>query len=159
LLVGTNWPHVPWPKESAPDPARLALPPTFVDTRETRDARARYLAAVANADRDLGLVYSAAREHLGKDVVFLFTSDHGAQFPFGKWNAHDPGIPTPLIVAWPVRIKPGTTAAAMVSWIDVLPTCLDVAGGKPPEQLSGRSFLPVLRGTRDAHRDTVFVTH
>ena len=26
LLVGTNWPHVPWPKESAVDPDRLTLP-------------------------------------------------------------------------------------------------------------------------------------
>src|SRR5262245_34801365 len=67
LLVGTNWPHVPWPKESAIDPAKLTLPPTFVDTKETRQARARYLAGVGNADRDLGLVYDAARKHLGKE--------------------------------------------------------------------------------------------
>src|SRR5262249_13529652 len=72
LLVGTNWPHVPWPKDSTLDPASLALPPTLMDTPATRRARARYLAAVANADRDLGLVYDAARKHLGKDVLFLF---------------------------------------------------------------------------------------
>jgi uncharacterized sulfatase len=114
---------------------------------------------VANTDRDLGLVNYAVRKHLGKDVLFFFTSDHGAQFPFGKWNAYDAGIRTPLIVAWPDRIKPGTTADAMVSWIDILPTCLEVAGGKPPEKLTGRSFLGVLRGAKDAHRDKVFVTH
>jgi uncharacterized sulfatase len=159
LLVGTNWPHVPWPREARLDPARLALPPTLVDTKETRLARARYLAAVANADRDLGLVYDAARKHLGKDTLFLFSSDHGAQFPFGKWNAYDAGIRTPLLVAWPGRVKPGSTTAALVSWVDVLPTCLEAAGGKPPAGLSGRSFLGVLRGERDAHRDKVFVTH
>lgn len=159
LLVGTNWPHVPWPKESKLDPAKLDLPPTLVDTKETRLARARYLTAVANADRDLGLVYDAARKDLGKDAFFLFSSDHGSQFPFGKWNVYDAGIRTPLIAAWPGRIKPGTTAAAMVSWTDILPTCLDVAGGKPTDTLSGRSFLPVLRGDKDAHRDSVFVTH
>jgi N-sulfoglucosamine sulfohydrolase len=159
LLVGTNWPHVPWPKESKFDPNALNLPPTFVDTKETRHARARYLAAVANVDRDLGLVYDAARKYLGKDVFFLFTSDHGSQFPFGKWNAYDAGIRTPLVVAWPGRIKPGTTAGAMVSWIDILPTCLEAAGGKPPENLSGRSFLGVLRGEKDEHRDKVYITH
>jgi N-sulfoglucosamine sulfohydrolase len=159
LVVGTNWPHVPWPKESPLDPNRLKLPPTLVDTTETRDARARYLAAVANADRDLGLVVDAARKHLGRDVLFLFTSDHGSQFPFGKWNAYDAGIATPLIAAWPGRIKPASTAKVMVSWIDILPTCLEAAGGKPPEKLSGRSFIGVLRGEKDEHRETVFVTH
>ena len=85
------------------------------------------------------------------------TADHGAQFPFGKWNAYDAGIRTPLVAVWPGRIKPGTTAKAMVSWIDLLPTCLEAAGGKPPADLSGRSFLAVLRGEKDAHRDRVFL--
>jgi uncharacterized sulfatase len=159
LLVGTNWPHVPWPKETSLDPARLTLPPTFIDTPETRKARARYLAAVANTDRDLGLVYDAARKHLGDDALFVFTSDHGAQFPFGKWNGYDAGIRTPLIVSWPGRIKPGSTTGAMVSWIDLLPTCLEAAGGMAPGGLSGRSFLRVLRGEATDHRDRVFATH
>jgi uncharacterized sulfatase len=157
LIVGTNWPHVPWPTE--PDAGPVALPPTLVDTPETRLARAKYAAAVANADRDLGLVYDAARKHLGDGALFLFTSDHGSQFPFGKWNCYDAGIRTPLIVAWPGKVKPGTTADAMVSWIDLLPTCLEAAGGKAPEGISGRSFLPVLRGEKTAHRDRVFATH
>jgi uncharacterized sulfatase len=79
LFVGTNWPHVPWPKESRLDPENLTLPPTLVDTIETRRARARYLQAVANTDRDLGLVYDAAAKYLGKDTLFLFSSDHGSE--------------------------------------------------------------------------------
>jgi len=159
LLVGTNWPHVPWPKEAKLDPEKLTLPPTLVDTKETRQARARYLEAVANADRDLGLVYDAARKHLGKDALFLFTGDHGAQFPFGKWNAYDAGIRTPLIVEWPGKVKPGSKSDALVSWIDILPTCLETAGGKCPEGLSGKSFAGILRGEKTTHRDKVFVTH
>jgi uncharacterized sulfatase len=77
LLVGTNWPHVPWPEETRYDPSALTLLPTFVDTPATRQAVAEYAAAVANADRDLGLVYDATRRHLGADTLFLFTSDHG----------------------------------------------------------------------------------
>jgi uncharacterized sulfatase len=159
LLVGTNWPHVPWPKETGFDPDRLTLPPTLVGTPETRRARARYAQAVANADRDLGLVYDAAKKHLGDGALFVFSSDHGSQFPFGKWNAYDAGIRTPLVVSWPGRVKPGSTSDAIVSWIDLLPTCLEAVGGKPPENISGRSFLGVLRGERTAHRDKVFVTH
>ncbi len=165
LLVGTNWPHVPWPEATAYDPAALTLPPTLVDTPATRRAFARYSAAVASADRDLGLIYDAAREHLGDGTLFLFTGDHGSQFPFGKWNGYDAGIRTPLLVAWPGRVKPGTTSDALVSWIDILPTCLEAAGGSPPAaglkpgEISGRSFLPVLRREKAAHRDRVFATH
>src|SRR4029078_13695910 len=53
----------------------------------------------------------------------------------------------------------GTTSGAMVSWIDLLPTCLEAAGGKLPDKLSGRSFLGVLRAEKDGHRDKVFITH
>ncbi|HEY7156542.1 MAG TPA: sulfatase [Gemmataceae bacterium] len=159
FLVGTNWPHVPWPRKTAYDPAKLTLPPTLVDTSATRLARTRYAEAVANADRDLGLVYDAAKKHLGKEVLFLFSSDHGSQFPFGKWNCYDAGIRTPLLVAWPGRIKAGTKSEAMVSWLDFLPTCLEAAGGTPPKEISGRSFLAVLRGEKATHRDKMFATH
>ncbi len=159
LLVGTNWPHVPWPRETNIDPAGTTIPPTFVDTPQMRQARARYAAAVANADRDLGLVYDAARRKLGDDTFFLFTSDHGAQFPFGKWNLYDTGVRTPLIVSWPGHVKRGAKSDAMVSWIDLLPTCLDAAGGEAPKEISGRSFLDVLLGKRDEFRDRVYLTH
>jgi N-sulfoglucosamine sulfohydrolase len=163
LLVGTNWPHVPWPEPTASN--ALSLPPTHVNTSETREAWTRYAAAVSNADRDLGLVYAAARKNLGSDTLFLFTSDHGSQFPFGKWNCYDAGIRTPLIAAWPGKITPGSRSAAMVSWVDLLPTCLEAAGGTPPPsgensgQLSGRSFLAALRGKQAEHRDLIFTTH
>lgn len=165
LFVGTNWPHVPWPRQTEYDPAALTLPPTLVDTPATRQARARYAAAVANTDRDLGLVYEAARKHLGNETLFLFSSDHGSQFPFGKWNCYDAGLRTPLIVAWPGHVKPGSSTDAMVSWIDLLPTCLEAVGGTPPatglkpDQISGRSFLDVLRGEKPRNRDRVFATH
>ena len=61
LLVGTNWPHVPWPQEGILSPDSLTLPAKIADTPETRLARTRYAAAVDFADRDLGLVRAAAR--------------------------------------------------------------------------------------------------
>lgn len=159
LLVGTNWPHVPWPKKTDYDPAALTLPPTFVDTAATRLARARYAAAVTHADRDLGLIYDAVRKHLGDNTLFLFSADHGSQFPFGKWNCYDAGIRTPLIVVWPGQIKPGMTSEAMLSWVDLLPTCLKAAGDPEARKISGHSFLDVLRGKKTGSRHKVFATH
>jgi len=110
-------------------------------------------------DDELGQVYDLAREMLGDDTFFLHTSDHGAQWPFGKWNLYDDGIRTPLIVSWPGRIQPGVRTDAMISWIDILPTLVEAAGGKAPAGIDGLSFLPVLKGTADSHRELVLTTH
>jgi N-sulfoglucosamine sulfohydrolase len=159
LIVGTNWPHVPWPKTSEYSSKSVTLPPTQVDTKETRMTRALYAQAVAHADRDLGLVYDAARRMLGENVFFLFSADHGAQWPFGKWNCYDAGIRAPLVVVWPNKVAAGARTDAMVSWLDILPTCLEVAGAKPVDKLDGRSFLPILRGEHNQHHRLIFVTH
>jgi uncharacterized sulfatase len=47
----------------------------------------------------------------------------------------------------------------MVSFPDVLPTFLDAAGGEPVPDLDGRSFLPVVKGKADRHREFIFGTH
>ena len=59
LFVGTNWPHVPWPVKNQIPPDSLTMPRELADTPETRVARARYASAIANADRDLGMVRAA----------------------------------------------------------------------------------------------------
>jgi N-sulfoglucosamine sulfohydrolase len=160
IFVGSNWPHVPWPETAEGyNPASLTLPATSVDTPATREWRARYAAAVTKADDDLGLIYQAARATLGDQALFLFSSDHGAQWPFGKWNLYEAGICVPLIVEWPGVVKPGTRTEAMVSWIDFLPTLIEVAGGKAPKGIDGRSFLPVLQAKKKTHRDRIFTTH
>lgn len=162
LFVGTNWPHVPWPAAGKMDPDSLTLPRQLADTPETRSARARYAHAVGNCDRDLGLVRSAVKTHLPNNTVFVFTSDHGAQFPFSKWNLYERGLRVPFIVAWPGHIAPNQRTSAMVSWIDIMPTMLEIAGADPIKDapdIDGRSFLPVLQGSTSEHRDRIFSTH
>jgi arylsulfatase A-like enzyme len=159
LIVGTNWPHVPWPRNTEYDPDSLTPSSTQVGTIETRKSRALYAQAVANADRDLGLVYDAVRRRLGDNIFFLFSADHGAQWPFAKWNCYDAGIRTPLVVVWPGKIAAGARTNAMVSWLDFLPTCLEVAGERPGSDFDGRSFLLVLRGEKDQHHERIFTTH
>ncbi|MEW6160599.1 MAG: sulfatase [Verrucomicrobiota bacterium] len=163
LLVGSNWPHVPWPANAdntgSANGRLVDLPPTQTDTPETRQARLLYGAAVKLMDDELGKVLDKARSCLGTNVVFLMTSDHGAQFPFAKWNCYDAGIRVPLLVAGPGVIRPGTRTAAMVSWVDFLPTLLELAGGKSITGIDGQSFAAVLRGEKSEHRDRIFTTH
>ena len=158
LFVGSNWPHVPWPQMT--NSANVStLPPNFVATPEFLRARASYFAAVEKMDFELGQVYDAARERLGTNTLFLQTSDHGAQFPFGKWNCYDAGIRTSFLAVWPGVIKSGASSDAMISWIDILPTLIEAAGGDLPKNIDGQSFLDVLRQKRATHRDVIFTTH
>lgn len=47
----------------------------------------------------------------------------------------------------------------MVSWVDLVPTLIDVAGGEVPGDIDGKSFAGVLKGSSKAHRDRIFTTH
>lgn len=160
LFVGSNWPHVPWPTEVGQfESTRVILPVKSVGTSESNEARKQYLAAVANMDAELGKVYDAARAKLGRNMVFLQTSDHGAQWPFGKWNLYDTGIRTPMIASGPGIVTGGRRTNAMVQWIDILPTLVDLAGGAVPTGIDGKSFAPVLRGRAKQHRREIFTAH
>lgn len=165
LLVGTNWPHVPWPEANAGATPKNAIeasfvpPPAHIDTPATRHWRARYAAAVERFDHDLGLVYDEAYKRLGKNTLFIEFSDHGAQWPFGKWNLYDAGTRTNLFAVWPGVIEPGARSKALVSLVDLLPTVVEAAGGKPPKDIDGRAFLGILTGRQSNFRDAIFTTH
>jgi uncharacterized sulfatase len=159
LLVGTNWPHVPWPEASGRSADEFVPPRSQIDTPATRAWRARYAAAVERADDDLGRVYDAAFETLGANTLFLHFSDHGAQWPLGKWNLYDAGTHVPLFAVWPGVIRPRSRSTAMLSLVDVLPTLIEVAGGRPPAQFDGESFAGVFKDPRRSHREFIFTTH
>ncbi len=159
LMVGDRRPHVPWTADNVYDPHEVSLPPYFIDTPETREHRARYYSDFTGLDADMGNILNMVRKQLGDNVIVLFTSDHGGQWPFGKWNLYDAGIHVPLIVAWPGRIKAGTRTRAMVSWVDILPTLLDLAGSEIPPGIDGESFAKVLTGAKQEHRAEIFTTH
>jgi uncharacterized sulfatase len=160
LVVCSHSPHVYWPDNDAYDPAKIALSPNLLDTPETRAVLCKYYTDVTHMDHQLGQVLDSLAKHgYADDTLFAFTSDQGAQFPFAKWNLYDAGIRTPLIVTWPGKVKAGSTTRALVSLIDLLPTMIEAAGGKPPQNLDGRSFLPVLLGNSEQHRDRTFASH
>jgi uncharacterized sulfatase len=160
LFVGTNWPHVPWPAATSDlDPSALHLPPTHIDTPATRRWRARYVAAVEQYDRDLGLIYDAVLKYVGRDTMFVHFSDHGAQWPFGKWDLYDAGTRVTFLAAWPGHIAPATKSNAMVSLVDLLPSLIELSGATPPSDIDGKSFANVLLGKRSDHREKIYATH
>jgi arylsulfatase len=64
--------------------------------------------------------------------------------PFRRYKSwlHEGGIATPLIAWWPEQIPAGTINRDVAHVIDILPTCLDVAGEAYPRRYNQRAILP-----------------
>ena len=79
---------------------------------------------------------------------------HNTPFRRYKTWAYEGGISTPFIVRWPGVVKPGTLTHQIGHVIDLMPTCLELAGAPYPQTfnentilpLEGRSLMPVFRG-------------
>ena len=66
----------------------------------------------------------------------------------GSFVAH-----TALTVCWPGVTKQGSRTAALVQYADLVPTLIEIGGGRfDPQQFDGQSFIDVLRGKADQHR-------
>lgn len=159
LIVGDRRPHVPWTENNTYGEDIPPLPGYFIDTDETREHWQRYYTDISGADMELGMIMDIAQLRLSKNRIILYSSDHGAQWPFGKWNLYDAGINVPLLIAWPGKIKSGSWSKAMLSWVDLFPTLLDMVGAEVPDGLDGRSFKDVLLGKTKKHRAQIFTTH
>ncbi len=64
--------------------------------------------------------------------------------PFRRYKTwvHEGGITTPCIAWWPEHVPAGTINRRVAHIIDVMPTLLDVAGAKYPEEFAGHTILP-----------------
>ena len=163
LVVGLVEPHVPWvmgDRTRYPDD-EIKLPPTLVDTEVTRDAFARYLAEVTYMDDQVGeILETLGKTGLSDDTLVLFTSEQGSQFPGNKWTNWDTGLHTALVARWPDRIKVGERSDAIVQYVDVVPTLVELAGGDPSGYpFDGESFIGSLIDSSKAHRDYAYGVH
>ncbi len=159
LIAASNEPHAPWNKGDATPypPASLQLPPVWVDTPETRNAYANYLAEITYFDGQVGEILALIDKYQQREnTLVLVLGEQGNSFPFAKWTCYDAGLQSACLVRWPGRVKPGTTTDAMVEYVDVVPTLLEAAGLPRPDILDGRSFLPVLTGAAGRHKTHVF---
>ncbi len=161
VFVGDRRPHSPWLNESIYDTHNdPSYPSNIIDTQESRDLWGRYITEVTHMDQCMGRVDRAFQEYFGDDkFLFLFTSDHGTSWMFGKGNLYDAGIHIPMIARWSGQIEEGSRTDAMVSWIDIIPTFIDIAGGKVDKSIDGISFKDVLFGKSDKHHEYIFATH
>ena len=138
-------PHTP-----VHDPARVRLPPYHPDTPEVRRDWAQYYDIVSQADADAGkLLAQLEADGLTEDTIVFYYADHGSGMPRSKrWPYHS-GLHVPLVVFIPEKFKElraadyqaGGRSERLVSFVDLPPTLLSLAGVKPPDWMQGRAFL------------------
>ncbi|MEC7906850.1 MAG: sulfatase [Verrucomicrobiota bacterium] len=159
LFLTSNEPHAPWDKGdvSRYPPKELELPYTWVDTPETRDAYSRYLAETTYFDDQVGTALSLIDKYgLDDNTVFIATTEQGSSFPHAKWTLYDAGLHTGFIVRWPGVIEAGSTSDALIEYSDIVPTFVEIAGGRPDPIWDGKSLVPLFRGKTNHHKDYVF---
>ncbi len=168
LTVATNDPHAEkigsrrgFRPSDLYNPQEVPLPPYLVDTPETREQRAGYYDLVTRMDTFLGKILDTLEElALTENTIVIYASDHGASFPFEKWTCYEAGLKVPMIFRWPGKIDAGKSTDAMVSFIDILPTFVDFAGGNPGEKnFDGQSIRQLLLGKSQEHHHHIYGTH
>jgi arylsulfatase A-like enzyme len=108
-----------------------------------------YYGMVRRLDEALGRLEDALRSlDLLDDTIIVFTTDHGNHFKTRnseyKRSCHDSSVRIPLALRGP-GFDGGGMVQQMVSLLDLPPTLLDACELPIPEQMAGRSILPLLR--------------
>ena len=142
------------------DPADVPVPGFLPDVPEVRRDLAEYYRAVARFDQTVGACVRAL-EQSGRadDTLIVITSDHGMPFPGAKASSFDSGHHCPLIVISPDQQQRGIHSDALVDWTCFMPTLLDWAGVEAPDNLPGKSMLPILDETSPDGWGEAFFSH
>lgn len=162
LFACSNEPHSPYTKgdPGAYPPESLVLPPSWVDTPETRDAYSKYLAEITYFDAQCGVLLELLERHdVVSNTLVMVVSEQGSAFPFAKWTCYELGLASGMLVRWPGKVEAGSQSNALVEYCDVAPTFLAAAGLETPRSMEGRSFLPVLLGQQTEHKKYTFGIH
>ena len=133
---------------------QLTVPAFLPDNEVIRSDILDYAVEIEWFDTHLGRILSKL-EQLGEldNTLIVVTGDNGMPFPRAKANLYEYATHMPLAMRWGNVINPGRHVEDPVSFIDFAPTFLDAAGVAVPEEMTGRSLLPVLQSPASGHVD------
>jgi arylsulfatase A-like enzyme len=137
------------PHQQITDPAKVRVPAYHPDAPEVRDDWAQYYDKVSEADAEAGKrLKELAEAGLSEDTIVFYYGDHGSGMPRSKRWPCNSGLHVPMVVYFPDKWKhlapkeyvAGGQSDRMVSFVDLAPTVLSLAGIKPPEWMQGHAF-------------------
>lgn len=132
------------------------VPAFWPDNDTVRNDMLDYAFEVEHFDNHLGrmLAELEKRGHLDNTLVIV-TSDHGMPFPRGKGSAYEMASHVPFAAMWKGKdgiAKPGRTIDDLISFIDLAPTFIEIAGLKWADTgmaaSPGRSLAGIFRSEK-----------
>ena len=152
--IGTTHESQLWKKSDLPltiKPDNVKVPPYFPNNEATRNTIARHYSNIELMDAEVGEFIKQLKEDgLYDNTIVFFYSDHGGPLPRQKREIYDSGLKVPFMIKG--LTERGRTDR-MISFVDLAPTMLSLAGFKPPEYLEGHAFLGKFESKK---RDYIF---
>ncbi|MEM1227466.1 MAG: sulfatase [Planctomycetota bacterium] len=157
--LGTKEPHRGYElnswKRAGTDLTEVTVPDFYPDNPTIRGDLADYALEVQWYDTHIGRAYNMLKERgLLENTVIIATSDHGMPFPRVKGQIYDEGFHVPFVVRWGASIMPGRVVTDFITFPDLAPTLMEIAGVERHEQMTGQSFLPQLLSKEAGRIDT-----
>ncbi|MBI4622649.1 MAG: sulfatase-like hydrolase/transferase [Verrucomicrobia bacterium] len=137
------------PHRQIASPAAIRVPAYHPDTPEVRQDWAQYYDKVSEADADAGArLKEIEAAGLAADTIVFYYGDHGSGMPRSKRWPSNSGLHVPMVVFFPDKwrhlapkeYQPGGRSDRMVSFVDLAPTVLSLAGVRPPAGMQGHAF-------------------
>jgi N-sulfoglucosamine sulfohydrolase len=141
------------------------VPPFFPDTEDVRTDLLDYGLEIEYFDLHVQRMLEFLEEKGElENTLVVVTSDQGMPFPRAKSDAYDYSTHVPLAIMWKNGLKkPGRIIEDYVSFVDLAPTFLDLAGIRWEESgmqaTAGKSLAPVFMKTirKEPFRDHLLV--
>lgn len=132
------------------DPTKVNVPPYFPDNDIVRHDLAVNYSNLKRVDREIGQMISKLKaDGLYEDSYIFFYGDHGGPFPRHKRSLYDTGIRVPLFVKLPNSLTVDNVQSRtdeIISFVDLAPTMLSIAGIQKPANMHGEAFLGKYKG-------------
>ena len=128
------------------DPEKIVVPPYYPDTHEVRRLLTRHYDNIATMDIEVEKILQELEEESESENTIVFYSDHGTGLPRHKRWLFDTGVKVPFIVYIPKQYKelypaePGSEIDQLISFIDLAPTAIELAGAQIPKNMQGQAF-------------------
>jgi uncharacterized sulfatase len=99
-----------------------------------------------------------SRQHIYEGDTLLYVASSNAPLRAEKGTIYEGGIREPFIARWPGKIEAGKVNNALISSVDFLPTFVELAGSKLPDQqvFDGMSLVSILEGSEHDPERAIF---
>ncbi len=130
-------------------PDEVPLPPYHPATAEMKHDWAQYYDKVEDMDSWVGEKLKELEEAgLLENTIVFYYGDHGGVVARSKRYVYESGTRVPFIIRIPEKYKylfpenkVGSKVDRLISFVDLVPTLLSIAGVQIPEYLQGNAFL------------------